>query len=194
MRNAKGLVEALLFAAGEPVEQADLIAWAGVSEEELAGILSSLEAGREAGAGLVLRRVGSKVQLVTNPRYGPRLREVFAPAQQVSLSSSLMETLAVVAYRQPVTRPEIEQIRGVRCAYALAGLLERGLIRKAGTKEVVGRPSLYATTDEFLMRFGFESLDALPPLSDETCVMADLEQKQSQGVPPASGHTGEEQT
>jgi segregation and condensation protein B len=75
-----------------------------------------------------------------------------------------METLAVVAYRQPVTRAEVEQIRGVKCDYSLQSLMNRGLIREVGRKETIGRPILFGTTDEFLSRFGIESLEDLPPL------------------------------
>jgi segregation and condensation protein B len=86
------------------------------------------------------------------------------PVQQQSLSQAAMETLAVVAYRQPVTRAEVEQIRGVKCDYSLQSLINKGMIREAGRKDTIGRPILFCTTDEFLSHFGLESLEGLPPM------------------------------
>ena len=88
------------------------------------------------------------------------------PVQQQSLSQAAMETLAVVAYRQPVTRAEVEQIRGVKCDYSLQSLMLKGMIEEAGRKDTIGRPILYRTTDKFLSHFGIRNLEELPPMPE----------------------------
>jgi segregation and condensation protein B len=88
------------------------------------------------------------------------------PVQQQSLSQAAMETLAVVAYKQPVTRAEVEQVRGVKCDYSLQSLILKGMIEEAGRKDTIGRPILYRTTDKFLSHFGIQGLEDLPPLPE----------------------------
>ena len=118
--------------------------------------------------GFMLKRFGTKVQLATRPLYADAVVRLLQPVQMQSLGQAAMETLAVVAYRQPVTRAEVEQIRGVKCDYSLQSLMIKGLIRETGRKDTIGRPILYGTTDEFLSHFGIRSLEDLPPLPDDT--------------------------
>ena len=115
----------------------------------------------------MLKRFGDKVQLATRPLYAGDIVRLLQPVQQQSLSQAAMETLAVVAYKQPVTRAEVEQIRGVKCDYSLQSLMIKGMIQEAGRKDTIGRPILYATTDLFLSHFGISSLDDLPPLPEK---------------------------
>ena len=117
-------------------------------------------------AAKVLKRFGDKVQLATRPLYAGDVLRLLQPVQQQSLSQAAMETLAVVAYKQPVTRAEVEQIRGVKCDYSLQSLMNKGLIRETGRKGTIGRPILFGTTDEFLSHFGLEGLDNLPPMPE----------------------------
>ena len=116
--------------------------------------------------GFLLKRFGDKVQLATRPLYAQDVLRLLQPVQQQSLSQAAMETLAVVAYKQPVTRAEVEQVRGVKCDYSLQSLMNKGLIREMGRKDTIGRPILFGTTDEFLSHFGLEGLDFLPPLPE----------------------------
>ena len=116
--------------------------------------------------GFMLKRFGDKVQLATRPLYAEDVLRLLQPVQQQSLSQAAMETLAVVAYKQPVTRAEVEQIRGVKCDYSLQSLTTKGLIAEAGRKDTIGRPILYATTDTFLSHFGLATLEDLPPLPE----------------------------
>lgn len=116
--------------------------------------------------GFLLKHFGDKVQLATRPLYAGDVLRLLQPVQQQSLTQAAMETLAVVAYKQPVTRAEVERIRGVKCDYSLQTLINKSLIREAGRKDTIGRPILYATTDDFLSHFGLENLDSLPPLPD----------------------------
>jgi segregation and condensation protein B len=116
----------------------------------------------------MLKRFGHQVQLATRPLYAKDVIRLLQPVQRQSLSQAAMETLAVVAYRQPVTRLEVEEIRGVKCDYSLQVLANKGLIGEVGRKETVGRPILYGTTEEFLAHFGIETLDDLPPLPEQS--------------------------
>ena len=115
---------------------------------------------------MTVRRYGDHLRMETRPEFAPYVERLLQPVQRQSLSQTAMETLAVIAYRQPVTKGEIEQIRGVKCDYSVQSLLHKGLIREAGRKEALGRPILYATTDRFLEHFGISDIRELPPLPD----------------------------
>ena len=163
----KGRIEAILFVAGEAVSIRDLAKALQVDEKGLKAVLK--EIGSEYDyeqRGFMLKRFGDKVQLATRPMYSEDVLRLLQPVQQQSLSQAAMETLAVVAYKQPVTRAEVEQIRGVKCDYSLQSLMMKGLIQEAGRKDTIGRPILYATTDKFLSHFGIQRLEDLPPLPE----------------------------
>jgi segregation and condensation protein B len=163
----KGRIEAILFVAGEAVSLKDMAKALTVGEKELKTALE--EIGSEYDyeqRGFMLKRFGDKVQLATRPLYAEDVLRLLQPVQQQSLSQAAMETLAVVAYKQPVTRAEVEQIRGVKCDYSLQSLTTKGLIAEAGRKDTIGRPILYATTDTFLSHFGLATLEDLPPLPE----------------------------
>ena len=163
----KGRIEAILFVAGEAVSLKDMAKALAVGEKELKSALE--EIGSEYDyeqRGFMLKRFGDKVQLATRPLYSEDVLRLLQPVQQQSLSQAAMETLAVVAYKQPVTRAEVEQIRGVKCDYSLQSLTAKGLIAEAGRKDTIGRPILYATTDTFLSHFGLATLEDLPPLPE----------------------------
>jgi segregation and condensation protein B len=173
------VIEAVLFVAGEPVDVSALGEALDVSEEELTGALAALESGYDLDRrGIRLLRFGSGVQLGTRPQYAPYVERLLQPIQKQSLTQAAMETLAVVAYKQPVTRAEIEAIRGVKCDYSLQSLAQKRLICEVGRKDTLGRPFLYGTTDEFLRHFAISSLDELPSI--------DL-------TPPAEGDEGAQQ-
>lgn len=162
-------LEALLFVAAEPVSPERLLA--AFEESERAEAAAALEALRQRyraaeGRGVVLEEVAGGLRIVTAPEYHSYLRRFFEAAGANRLSMAALETLAIVAYRQPVTGPEIQDLRSKNSATALKTLLERRMIRITGRKEVVGRPFLYATTREFLMHFGLRSLAELPPLEE----------------------------
>lgn len=166
--NLKGRVEAVLYVAGEPIRVDDLAKALGVTVKELDKCLSDLRDEYDfAQRGFVLRRFGRQVQLATRPLYAPDVVHLLQPVQKQSLSQAVMETLAVVAYKQPVTRAEIEQVRGVKCDYSVQSLVNKGLIAEVGRKDALGRPILYGTTDAFLQHFGIDSLEKLPPMPDD---------------------------
>ncbi len=166
--NLKGRIEAILFVAGEAVGIRDMAKALQIDEKALQEALN--EIGSEYDyeqRGFLLKRFGDKVQLATRPLYSDDVLRLLQPVQQQSLSQAAMETLAVVAYKQPVTRAEVEQIRGVKCDYSLQSLMMKGLIQEAGRKDTIGRPILYATTDMFLSHFGIRGLEDLPPLPED---------------------------
>ena len=163
----KGRIEAILFVAGEAVSIRDLARALQAEEREIREAVGALKDEYDfEQRGFLLKRFGDKVQLATRPLYAGDVVRLLQPVQQQSLSQAAMETLAVVAYKQPVTRAEVEQIRGVKCDYSLQSLMAKGLIREAGRKDTIGRPILFATTDEFLSHFGLEGLDGLPPMPE----------------------------
>ena len=161
----KGRIEAILFVAGEAVSIKDLARALQTGEKEIRRAVSVLRDEYDyEQRGFLMKRFGDNIQLATRPLYAGDVVRLLQPVQQQSLSQAAMETLAVVAYKQPVTRAEVEQIRGVKCDYSLQSLINKGLIQEVGRKETIGRPILFGTTDEFLSRFGIESLEDLPPL------------------------------
>ena len=164
----KGRIEAILFVAGEAVAIKDLSRALQTDEKEIRKTLNALRDEYDyEQRGFLLKRFGDNVQLATRPLYAGDVVRLLQPVQQQSLSQAAMETLAVVAYKQPVTRAEVEQIRGVKCDYSLQSLIAKGLIRETGRKDTIGRPILFGTTDEFLSHFGLEGLDSLPPMPQE---------------------------
>ncbi len=165
--NLAGRIEAILFVAGNAVRVEDL---ARALDTPVARIEEALAQLRDeydfAQRGFCLKRFGHQVQLATRSLYSADVVRLLQPVQKQSLSQAAMETLAVVAYRQPVTRAEVEQIRGVKCDYSLQSLMNKELIAEVGRKEALGRPILYGTTENFLDHFGLSSLADLPPLPD----------------------------
>lgn len=158
-------VEAVLFASGEPVAVQALIEMLGVTAREFEPVLQGLALRYDEDRGVRLMRFDDSLQLCTCPQYMDLIEKVLQPVRKQTLTQAALETLAVVAYRQPVTRMEIEQIRGVQCDRAVATLLHHGLIAEVGRKESIGRPILYGTTEKFLQHFALTSLEALPRLA-----------------------------
>ncbi len=162
-KKLKSVIEAILFVAGEPIKVDTLAHALELTVSELSPVLDSLRDEYDLDErGLRLNRFGESVQLSTRPDYAPFIERVLQPVQKQSLSQAAKETLSIVAYRQPVTKSEIEAIRGVKCDYSIQSLLAKGLIEEAGRRETLGRPVLYRTAEKFLMHFGIESLAELP--------------------------------
>ncbi|MDI3256182.1 MAG: SMC-Scp complex subunit ScpB [Kyrpidia sp.] len=158
------VIEGLLFAAGEEgLSARQLAEYTGLSVEEVHDRCEDLRHRlRESGRGIQVRKIQDTYQLTTIPEHAPYLEKLSEIPRLPPLSQAALETLAIIAYRQPVTRMDIEEIRGVRSDRALATLLGRGLIRETGRADAPGRPILYGTTTYFLEYFGIETLDDLP--------------------------------
>ena len=172
------VLEAVLFAAGDPMGMEDL---AGILQTDLLtaqNLVTRLQAELdERQSGLTIRRVAGGLQLATRPELYPVVERLSQVVDR-KISAPTMETLSIIAFKQPITKQEIEHIRGVRIERALAKLLELELISEVGRKQVLGRPILYGTTDTFLRSFGLNSLEDLPslPSDREAAVGMDDEQ------------------
>ena len=169
--NIAHIIEAILFVAGEPVAIGDLAAALELSEMETMHVIENMQKQYDDDRrGVILKRYGDHVRMETRPEYAPYVERLLQPVQRQSLSQTVLETLAVIAYRQPATKGEVEQVRGVKCDYSVQALLAKGLIQEAGRKEALGRPILYVTTDKFLEHFGLSDIRELPPLPDPETV------------------------
>ena len=163
----KAIVEALIFASPEPVTPKMLYKLlADEPREDVAAAVDALRADYESRPGLQLVEVAGGYQIVTRPQLHEWVRRLFHERSTQKLTVQGLETLAVIAYKQPITALEIGEIRGVNTSGVLSTLLERHLIKIVGRKNVVGRPFLYATTKEFLIRFGLNDLHDLPKIED----------------------------
>jgi len=164
MSQIKAIIEALLFVADEPLERDALLRLLpgadGVQLEEAISRLKE-EYGAD-GRGVVLREIAGGILISTREQYDDYIRDYYRAPRASHLSQQALETLAIIAYEQPISTPEIRELRGADPGGVLRTLLERKLIKVIGRKEVVGRPFLYATTNSFLMHFGLRSLDDLP--------------------------------
>jgi segregation and condensation protein B len=163
----KAIVEALVFASPEPLTLKQLLKLLEAEpREDVQAALEQLKRDYDGPRGLQLVEVAGGYQIVTRPDLHEWVRRLFHERTTQKLSVQALETLAVIAYRQPVTALEVGEIRGVNTSGVLNTLLERGLIKIAGRKQVVGRPFMYATTREFLIRFGLNDLNDLPKVED----------------------------
>lgn len=161
-------LEALLFVAAEPTAPSDLARALDRKPEEIDAALTQLgEFYQRQGRGLRVQLFNGKVQLVTAPAVAPYIERFLDLDNTARLSGPALETLAVVAYRQPVTRAQVESVRGVDCAGVLRSLLQRNLITEVGRVDAPGRPILYGVTEHFMQHFGLTALEELPPLEED---------------------------
>ena len=162
----KAAVEAILFAVAEPVTYQALADWLKMTQAEMRLLLEEMKKDyedRQRGITLILEP--SECRLGTKLQYTGLLMQIQKiPVRRLSMAA--LETLAIVAYRQPVTRPQIDEIRGIKSEKILHTLLERGFVKECGRMDVPGRPALYETTDQFLEQFSLDSLEDLPVLEE----------------------------
>lgn len=163
-----GRIENLLYAAGDSVAIDDIAAYFDIVTDDLYELLKEDAERRKLEENrLLLEFYSGRVQLSTRPEYGEMIYSVLGKKSGEELSKAMLETLSIIAYRQPVTRPEIEELRGVNSSYIVGVLEAKGLVAEAGRKEVLGRPMTYVTTEKFLKHFGINDISELPPLPDE---------------------------
>ncbi len=185
----KSALESLLFVAGRPVERAELRRLLAVNDRQLDAALAALAADCEQ-RGVRVQRSAGHVQLVSAPENARYIAAFLGLPTQVKLTTAALETLAVITYRQPITRSQIETIRGVNSDRALASLIAHSLVNEVGRAATVGRPVLFGTTPEFLQQFGLTSLEHLPglDLSDES-LKALESAANGAGAGTANGHS-----
>jgi len=178
-------VEAVLFAAAEPVAPKEIAAAFGETTEQdvIAAIEALSQRYADGPGGLVVEQVAGAFRLATKPEVGGLVRQFFRHRNRTRLSTAALETLAIIAYRQPMTLPEIQAMRGVDPAGAVKNLLEKKMIRILGRKKVVGNPLLYGTTKQFLVHFGLNRLEDLPSLEEFDQFLGAMSESQAPNTP-----------
>ncbi|MGD9901739.1 MAG: SMC-Scp complex subunit ScpB [Spirochaetales bacterium] len=162
MNNLKEILEAVLFVSGDGVSKDDLLDKLQVLEEDLDKAIADLKAKYDEKSGIHIITYRNKVQLCSNSDYADDVANVLNPIRERKLSKATLEAMAIIAYKQPITRLEVENIRGVNSDYALQMLIKHNLIEVIGRKDTIGKPMLFGTTDEFLKRFDLKDLNELP--------------------------------
>ena len=166
-KTIKSAFESMLFTWGEPLEAKAAADVFNITRQEAIEYFTELQQEYEQeGRGIVIRRINQSFQFVTREENADYVKKLCTPVKTKRLSQSALEVLAIIAYKQPVTKGEIEAIRGIRCDRVVDGLLKKELICEKGRSDSVGRPILYGTTDIFLQNFGFSSIKDLPQIDD----------------------------
>ncbi len=162
-KKIKDIIFGVLFVAGEGIEKEFIAEKLGIKEKDVEKVIEELQKEYCDDKGIHIITYKNKVQLASNPAYADYIGAVLNPIREKTLTRAALETLAIIAYKQPITKLEIEEIRGVNnCDYAIQILMDQGVIEVAGRKDAVGKPLLFATTDGFLKRFNLQDLGQLP--------------------------------
>lgn len=175
------IIRATLFVAGEAIEKDFMAEKLGVTLKQTEKAIEELKSEISDKSGIQIIEFKNKIQLTSNPMFAEQIAEVLNPIREKALTKAALETLAIIAYKQPITRLEIEDIRRTGSDYAVNILLEHKLIEVVGRKDAVGKPLLYGTTDEFLKRFGLLDIDALPSYDDLLERIALIRQEDNNG-------------
>jgi len=162
MKNLTNVIEAIVFASGEAVAVKFIIEKLGCSLKEVNACIDELKLKYPEDSGIQLLVFNGKLQFASNPKYKQQISDVLIPIREKEFTKTILECAAIIAYKQPITKPELEDIRQVSCDYAIHTLLELGMIEPCGRKDAIGKPILYQTTDNFLKRFKLNSIDELP--------------------------------
>ena len=174
MENLTNIIEAIVFASGEPVPVKFIVEKLDCSLKEVNASISELKEKYSEDSGIHLLTFNGKLQFATNPKYKNPVSDVITPIKEKEFTRTILECAALIAYKQPITKPELEEIRQVSCDYAIHTLLELEMIVPCGRKDAVGKPILYATTDNFLKRFKLNSIDELPDYDELMKQIAEL--------------------
>lgn len=183
-KTIKSAFESMMFVWGEPLDVKLAAEIFNISRQEAYGHFKELQREYEQeGRGLQIREINRSFQLVTKPENTEYIEKLCTPVKRRRLTQSALEVLAIVAYKQPVTKGEIEAVRGIRCDRVLDGLKKKDLVTELGRSSAIGRPILYGTTDSFLKNFGFTNLKELPDIDDieEVMLVSDEDDLHEQG-------------
>lgn len=162
MNNLMNIIEGIVFASGDAVPVKYIVEKLGCTIKEVNACIDKLKEKYDEESGIQLLTFNGKAQFASNPKYRQEISDVLTPIKEKEFTKTILECAALIAYKQPVTKGELEDIRKVSCDYAIHTLLELGMIEPCGRKDAVGKPILYATTDNFLKRFRLNSIDELP--------------------------------
>ncbi len=174
MKTLANIIESLLFVSGDAVAIKDIADKSNVTEKEVLTAAKTLQEKYDEDSGINLLIFNKKLQFCSNPKYADDVSNVLSPIKMRELSRSMLEVAAIIAYKQPVTRIDLEELRGSNSEFALQNLLKLGVIEVVGRKDTVGKPVLFGTTDEFLKRFQISSLDELPDYDELLSKIASL--------------------
>lgn len=174
MENLTNIIEAIVFASGEAVPVKFIVEKLNCNLKEVNASISELKDKYVEESGIQLLTFNGKLQFATNPKYKNAVSDVITPIKEKEFTKTILECAALIAYKQPITKPELEEIRQVSCDYAIHTLLELEMIAPCGRKDAVGKPILYATTDNFLKRFKLNSIDELPDYDELMAQIAEL--------------------
>lgn len=174
MSNLTNIIEGIVFASGEAVPVKYIIEKLGCTLKEVNACTDELKKKYSDDCGIHLLTFNGKLQFATNPAYRQQISDVLTPIKEKEFTKTILECAALIAYKQPVTKGELEDIRQVNCDYAVHTLLELGMIAPSGRKDAVGKPILYVTTDNFLKRFKLNSIDELPDYDELMQQIAEL--------------------
>ncbi len=174
MNNLTNIIEAIVFASGEAVPVKYIVEKLGCTVKEVNSCINELKERYDGKSGIHLLVFNGKLQFASNPEYKQQISEVLIPIKEKEFTKTILECAAIIAYKQPITKPELEEIRQVSCDYAIHTLLELEMIVPCGRKDAVGKPILYATTDNFLKRFKLNSIDELPDYDELMAQIAEL--------------------
>lgn len=155
-------IEAILFVSGKEIEENFIREKLNADKKAFDKAVDELVEKYSGSSGIHLLRFNKKIQFATNPEYSTEVEAVLNPIKEKELTNAMLETLAIIAYKQPVTRLEVEEIRAVDCTYSVQNLVRLGLVEVVGRKETIGKPLLFATTDDFLKRFSISDVTDLP--------------------------------
>ena len=174
MDNLTNIIEAIVFASGEAVPVKYIVEKLDCTVKEVNACAAELKEKYDENSGIQLLTFNGKLQFASNPKYKQPVSEVLTPIKEKEFTKTILECAAIIAYKQPITKPELEEIRQVSCDYAIHTLLELEMIVPCGRKDAVGKPILYATTDNFLKRFKLNSIDELPDYDELMAQIAEL--------------------
>ena len=174
MENLTNIIEAIVFASGEAVPVKFIVEKLDCTLKEVNASISELKEKYSETSGIHLLTFNGKLQFATNPKYKNPVSDVITPIKEKEFTKTILECAALIAYKQPITKPELEEIRQVSCDYAIHTLLELEMIVPCGRKDAVGKPILYATTDNFLKRFKLNSIEELPDYDELMAQIAEL--------------------
>ena len=180
-KTIKSAFESMMYVWGEPLKAKQAGEVLDIDEQEALELFRELkDEYDQEGRGLEIREINGAFQFVTREKNAEYIERLCTPVKSKRLSQSALEVLAIVAYRQPVTKGEIEAIRGIKCDRVMEGLVSKGIVEPVGRSQAVGRPVLYGTTDLFLKNFGFSSLKDLPEIDDiEYAISAEEDEQNS---------------
>lgn len=172
-------IEAVLFVSGKEIEESFIKEKLNADTKDFNKAVAELQDKYSGDSGIHLLRFNKKLQFATNPQYSAEVEAVLNPIKEKELTNAMLETLAIIAYKQPVTRLDVEEIRSVDCSYSVQNLVRLGLVEVVGRKETIGKPLLFATTDDFLKRFSISNVSDLP---DYETLLAKLQEISESGL------------